>query len=245
MGGGGADAHGCGVLAEWLAPMGLEEFRAAHLQRSPYARPHAAAGSLPLLQWPTLDRVLASPRPLDLLTVAAGRLAAVPPPRSLAEVRALMRTGISVVIRAAERHDDGLDRLARSFAEALPGEVHVQLYATPGGTHSYGWHYDFEDVFIAQTAGTKDYFFRQNTVAAAARLGQPLDFALIRDERTPLYSTRLEAGDWLYLPARWWHLVRCVADSLSISVGVMPPEAFRTAARVPAGWTGPRTQEQG
>jgi hypothetical protein len=26
---------------------------------------------------------------------------------------------------------------------------------------------------------------------------------------------------------------------------VMPPEAFRTAARVPVGWTGPRTQEQG
>jgi 50S ribosomal protein L16 3-hydroxylase len=233
------------VLAEWLAPMGLDEFRVAHLQRNPHARPHAAAGAISLLQWSTLDHVLASPRPLDLLTVAGGQLAQVPPPRSLADVRALMGAGISVVVRAAEQHDEGLGRLARSFSEALPGEVHVQLYATPGGTHAYGWHYDFEDVFIAQTAGTKDYFFRQNTVAAAARLGDPLDFALVRAERTAMFSARLEPGDWLYLPARWWHLVRCVADSLSISIGVMPPEAFRTAVRVPAGWTGPAPRSPG
>ena len=52
----------------------------------------------------------------------------------------------SVVIRAAEHHDPGLGRLATGFEAALPGEVHVQLYATPAGTNSYGWHYDL--VFV-------------------------------------------------------------------------------------------------
>ena len=120
----------------------------------------------------------------------------------------------------------------------LPGEVHVQVYATPAGTNSYGWHYDFEDVFIAQTAGVKDYYFRQNTVARDTRLGDQLDFTSVRRETSPIYQSRLIAGDWLYIPSTWWHLVKCVEDSLSISVGVMPPEALRDARRLPAGWTG-------
>ena len=36
-----------------------------------------------------------------------------------------------------------------------------------------------------------------------------------------LMQARLIAGDWLYVPRRWWHLVLCAEDSLSISVGVM------------------------
>ncbi len=35
-------------------------------------------------------------------------------------------------------------------------------------------------------------------------------------------TVRLCAGDWLYLPGRWWHVAKCVEDSLSISVGVLP-----------------------
>jgi ribosomal protein L16 Arg81 hydroxylase len=149
-----------------------------------------------------------------------------------------MARGISTVIRAAEHHDDGLRRLADAYGAALPGEVHVQLYATPAGTHSFGWHYDFEDVFIAQTLGIKDYYLRDNSVARHTRLGETLDFACIRHETTPTMAARLIAGDWLYIPRRWWHLVRCAEDSLSISVGVMPPDETRNACRMPRGWTG-------
>jgi 50S ribosomal protein L16 3-hydroxylase len=174
------------------------------------------------------------------MTVAGGVMVDVPCPRSLDGLRALMRRGVSVVVRAGERHDPGLAGLAAAFGEALPGgEVHIQLYATPGGTNAYGWHYDFEDVFIAQTAGAKDYYFRDNTVARDTVLGDDLDFTRFRLERSPIYSSRLLAGDWLYIPARWWHLVKGLEDSLSISIGVMPAEAFRQARRIPPGWTGP------
>jgi 50S ribosomal protein L16 3-hydroxylase len=228
------------MLAQWLAPLDLPSFLRDHLQQQPYARPGAAAGAIPLFGWETFDRVLRSERPVDVLTVSAGVTVGVPPPRSLADVRALMRRGVSVVVRAGERHDAGLAGLAGAFAEALPGgEVHLQLYATPGGTNAYGWHYDFEDVFIAQTAGAKDYHFRDNTVARDTVLGDHLDFGSFRRERSPLYTARLVPGDWLYLPARWWHLVTCLQDSLSISIGVMPAEAFRQARRIPPGWTGP------
>jgi 50S ribosomal protein L16 3-hydroxylase len=226
------------MLARWLAPQSLADFLEVNLGRQPCAGMGTAVEALSLLTWETLGRVLASPRPLDVLTVAAGRLVAAPRPTRLEQVRELLAQGVSVVVRGSEQHDAGLARLAESFGQALPGEVHVQLYATPAGTNSYGWHYDFEDVFIAQTAGTKDYFFRDNTAARNTALGEPLDFGVFRQEKTPLLSSRLEPGDWLYLPARWWHLVKCVTESLSISVGVMSPEAFRGAVRLPRGWSG-------
>jgi 50S ribosomal protein L16 3-hydroxylase len=229
-----------GMFAEWLAPAGTA-WLATHFQKQPFAAPAAAAGATHLFGWETLGRVLASERPIDMMTVRAGRLIHVPPPRTIEDVRRLVREGISVVMRASERHDAGLQALAESFRAALPGEVHIQLYVTPGGTNSYGWHYDFEDVFIAQTAGIKDYYFRSNTVAQDKVLGDALDFTAIRHETTPIYAARLVAGDWLYIPATWWHLVKCAQDSLSISVGVMPPEAFARARRVPPGWTGSAT----
>jgi 50S ribosomal protein L16 3-hydroxylase len=222
--------------------MDCSSFVRQHLGKLPHAGAGTASCSISALQWQTLDRVLVSHRPLDILTVSAGEMVKVPQPRNLHDVRDLMRRGVSTVIRAGELHDPGLATLARSFEQVLPGEVHVQIYATPAGTNSYGWHFDFEDVFVVQTAGTKDYYFRQNTVACDRRLGEPLDFTLFRDETTPLFSSRLQPGDWLYIPARWWHLVKCVEDSLSISIGVMSLEAVRSAVRIPVGWSGVQHQ---
>ncbi len=226
------------MLTEWLAPEDLDWFMRSHFQKAPFARPGAARAALPVLDWQTLDRVLGSEQPLDVMTVRAGALQNVALPRSLNDARALMRAGVSVVVRGAERHDPKLRALADGFEAALPGEVHIQVYATPGGTNSYGWHYDFEDVFIAQTAGVKDYYFRPNTVARDQVLGDRLDFTSVRQETSPIYQSRLLAGDWLYIPSTWWHLVKCAEDSLSISVGVMPPERLREARHLPPGWTG-------
>jgi 50S ribosomal protein L16 3-hydroxylase len=226
------------TLAAWLAPDDCASFIANHLGRTPYAAAGQARDALPLFDWQTVDRVLKSDKALDVLTVARGRLVDVRAPRSSGEARRLMHAGVSVVVRASERHDAGLRALADSFERVLPGEVHVQLYLTPAGTNSYGWHYDFEDVFIAQTAGVKDYYFRANTVTRDAHLGESLDFTAVTRETAPLLASRLVAGDWLYLPSRWWHLVKCVEDSLSISVGVMPPAELRQATRLPAGWAG-------
>jgi hypothetical protein len=228
------------MLPEWLAPDDVRWFELNHLGKSPCARPGAASDALPCCTWQTLVDVLRSEGPVDVLTVAGGETVQLPRPRSRVELSRLMQMGVSVVVRSAELADPGLARLAERFERVLPGEVHVQLYATPAGTNSYGWHYDFEDVFIAQTAGVKDYYFRPNTVALDAVLGDRLDFTRFRDERSPLMSARLIAGDWLYLPARWWHLVKCVEDSLSISVGVMSPAELRRARRLPPGWTGRR-----
>ena len=59
-------------------------------------------------------------RPLDLLTVSAGQMVETPPPRSAAEVARLGADGVSVVVRGAEAHDDGLAGLARSLRASSP-----------------------------------------------------------------------------------------------------------------------------
>jgi ribosomal protein L16 Arg81 hydroxylase len=112
----------------------------------------------------------------DVLVVGRNSLIALPIPETLTEVRELMSQGVGLVVRQAERHDAGLSNLAEVFSHDIPGEVHIQLFVTPGGTYGFGWHYDDEDVFIAQTAGTKDYFLRENTVEHYRRGSTAADF---------------------------------------------------------------------
>jgi hypothetical protein len=227
------------VVTAWFDQLDATPSWRESFGRQPFAAPGGAALVTPLLTWDVLHQVLGAPPPIDLMTVRAGELVACAIPRGRHDVETLFRAGVSTVVRSSERHDPGLATLAAAFEAAVGGEAHVQLYATPGGTNSYGWHYDFEEVFIVQTAGTKDYYFRRNTVAPDVVLGERLDFTAFVRETSPIYTARLVPGDWLYIPSRWWHLVKCVSDSLSISTGVMSEGELARARRLPAGWGKP------
>lgn len=101
------------MFQNWLAPDELEGFWANHFNRAPFARADGAIAAISLFTWDTVDRVLRSCGPLDVLTVSGGRL----------------------------------------------------------------------------------------------------------------------VDDWLYIPATWWHLVKCAEDALSISVGIMSPAALTRSAQ--------------
>jgi hypothetical protein len=214
--------YGSRVLQQWLAPFPIHTFVTEFLRQRPMAMAGTARGALPLLDWDVLDGILGRCPPADVLVVARGELLDIPPPRNLAETRALMRQGVGMVIKRGEQHDPDLATFAATLVADLPGRVHLQLFVTPGGTHGFGWHYDHEDVFVAQTAGVKDYYFRANTVDHLTPVGAQPDFALFARETSPLATARLIPGDWLYVPSRWWHMARSVEDSLSISAGVLP-----------------------
>jgi 50S ribosomal protein L16 3-hydroxylase len=201
------------MLAAWLGTVSVDAFRSEYLRRAPLAQ--ASTVDPAVLDWPRLAAVLA--RSPDVLVVARGDLLAFPPPTALDELRAYFRMGIGLSLRHTERCLPELQAIAEDFNDI--GEPHVQMFATPGGTHGFGWHYDDEDVFIAQTAGVKDYYFRANTVADIP--AEPAAFARYPDEPSPLMSATLHAGDFLYLPARWWHMAICKETALSISVGVL------------------------
>jgi 50S ribosomal protein L16 3-hydroxylase len=210
-----ARCYNAAMLADWLAPVSLDEFCARSLRTAPDARPATARAARALLDWEVLDRVLRTAD--DVLVVSRGQLLPVPPPRSLAELRGYFAAGIGLCIRHGERRDAALAGVATAFGEL--GAAQVQLFVTPGGTHGFGWHYDDEDVFIVQTAGVKDYYFRANTVAGD-QPARPEMFARFIAETSALCTATLVPGDFLYLPSRWWHMAVCREDALSISVGV-------------------------
>src|SRR5687767_8585182 len=209
------------MLRDWLGGTSLDAFRAHYLQRAPIAASSVIGDPRSLLDWDVLGAVLAAASASDVLVVAAGRHLPVPVPRSLVELRAYFRLGIGVCVQHTERCHRILRRIADSF-ECDLGQAQVQIFATPGGTHGFGWHYDDEDVFIVQTDGNKDYFFRDNTVERERPPVTAPDFSRFGNEVSPLGTARLLAGDWLYIPARWWHAAKCIEDSLSISLGIFP-----------------------
>lgn len=207
------------MLRDWIAPLSLADFRATHFQKGAWAQPGSAKGSLATLDWDALGRVLAVGA--DTIVCAKGQHLPYPVPRDLDELRAYFRIGVGLGMRFTERADAGLRAVADSFGE-LPGTPQVQVFATPAETHGFGWHYDLEDVFIAQTAGVKDYYFRPNTVEADTPF-PPKDFSGFAAETSPLMTATLVPGDFLYIPSRWWHMAICKETALSISVGLMPP----------------------
>jgi 50S ribosomal protein L16 3-hydroxylase len=212
------------MLPSWLDGTTREEFTAAHFQKEPFARAATAAAAVPLLTWETVERLVETPG-RDILVVRNGRLSSEPEPTTAAETRDLFSRGWSIVLRRCERHDPALSALAGEFERELEGDVSIQIYATPARFISFGWHYDCEDVFIVQTAGEKEYLLRRNTVNPEPTLdAMPRDMQAER-ETTPVISSTLVPGDWLYIPRGWWHVARAAETSLSISVGVLSPAA--------------------
>ena len=213
------------MLEEWLDPMSVSSFTREYLRRQPHASPSSARRAMPIFGWDTLDRLLTR-NPPDVLVVARGKLLELSTPKTLSDALDLLTSGVGLVIRRAEKLDPGVAGLAASITHHIPGEVHVQLIVTPAGTYGFGWHYDDEDVFIVQTEGSKDYFFRDNTVERQRQPGIAPDFTRFGNEASPIGTARLLAGDWLYVPARWWHAAKCIENSLSISLGIFPDPAW-------------------
>jgi 50S ribosomal protein L16 3-hydroxylase len=208
-------------LERWLGPTTLAQFRAESLGRAPVAAAGSGLADVGLFAWDGLDRVLqATPAP-DTIVVARGRHLPLPVPREVGEARAMMAMGLGFVLRRSQRSDAPIAALADDLARDVPGAVHVQLFVTPGRTHGFGWHYDDEDVFILQTVGVKDYYFRANTVCGDTSAHASV-FGRFVEETSPIHTATLIPGDFLYIPARWWHMAKCREDALSISVGVFP-----------------------
>jgi 50S ribosomal protein L16 3-hydroxylase len=156
------------MLEEWLSPMKVSSFAREYLRAQPYVSPSSARRVMPIFGWDTLDQLLTR-NPPDVLVLARGKLLELPTPRRLGEGLDLLTSGVGLMIRRAAKLDRGVAELAASVTQHIPGEVYVQLIVTPAGSYGFGWHYDDEDVFIVQTEGAKDYFFRDNTLSVNGR----------------------------------------------------------------------------
>jgi ribosomal protein L16 Arg81 hydroxylase len=213
------------ILDRWLATLASPDFRREVFERAPHAEPNTAREAIPFLNWETVARLLAVCTPDDVLIAKTGKLLEVPAPRTGEEVRAMLDEGISLVLRKTEDYDPGIRLVADAFTQLFDVDVTIHVFATPGGTHGFSWHYDAEEVFIAQTAGVKEFYLRQNTVNPSPRIDAlPRDMQFEK-ETTPMIASTLVPGDWLYIPSGWWHVAKAIEDSLHLSIGVLMPRA--------------------
>ena len=211
-----------GLLGRWLSPASLARFREQHWRRAPFASAGTACSEIASCTWARLDAFLRDRPAPDTLVITRGKLVDCPCPTSLPELELLFERGIGIVLRHAERHGDELAHVSARLQQDIPGEQRVLVFATPRGVHGFGWHYDAEEVFIIQTEGDKEYFFRRNTIDPEPQRGFQPDFSQVHRETSPIMSCRLLPGDWLYLPRGYWHVARPGDHSLSISIGIFP-----------------------
>ncbi len=209
------------ILQQLLGPFPAARFLEQHYFRLPHSRPGGAAEFVPLGSWQVVDAILGDATS-DAWLARKGERFAGPRPTP-GQARTLHADGWTLVIRDAQKHHPRLATLAADFAADFSAPVNIHLYCTPASQHGFNWHYDVEDVFILQCAGAKAYRLRKNTVNPWPVLeSMPKDLRYER-EVTPTMECALRAGDWLYIPAGWWHVAPAEEDSISLAVGMMSP----------------------
>lgn len=213
------------IIKQLLAPLTLEEFTEKYFHKEPHAAPFRAASMQNLISWYLLSEIFANGHD-DCWLPAKGQL---PPQKELNSGyltinQALkgFQEGRTVLVRHSERAHPILAAIARDFYNVFGDPIDIQLYCTPAGQEGFDWHYDVEDVFVIQSSGEKEFRLKKNTVSTFPLNPKTSQKELFFKEM-PSAETRcwLKPGDWLYIPAGYWHKAKALKDSCHLSVGVM------------------------
>jgi len=220
-----AGYHSLMVIEQLLGDIQRQTFFDEYFLKRPFSLAGRSRDFSPLGSWQILESILAQPA-VDVLVVKEGMRWEGDRAPTYLQARELHAAGHTVLIRHAERHEPRLAELAMAFQREFQGPVDIHIYCTPAGQGGFGWHYDVEDVFILQTAGSKEYSLRKNTVNPWPLLETlPQDMRYER-EIMPLARCLLEAGDWLYIPNGYWHMARAREASISLAIGLLTASAM-------------------
>lgn len=213
------------ILEELLGTISVTNFMRDHFLKTPLAVPGGCQQLTSLGTQETLERVLGDPNADSVITRQGAQWDGTAPPSSNQVVQ-LLEEGYTLGVRQAHRHDRGLSELADRFQHDFQSAVDIHLYCTPAAAPGFGWHYDAEDVFVLQTQGSKEWWLRKNTVNPWPLIETlPKDMKYER-EIMPLMRCLLKEGDWLYIPAGYWHRTQAGERSISLSVGLNTPSGL-------------------
>ncbi|QDE87581.1 cupin [Myxococcus xanthus] len=210
------------LLDELLNGFPRERFLQEHYLRRPFTGASAAERLQRLGTWETID-FLVEETACDVLLARQGVPYPGDRPTTAKAARELFAQGYTLALRQPDLHHPDLAQLARAFSAELHGRINLHIYCTPAGHHGFGWHCDPEEVFILQTAGRKDYLLRENTLHPAPLPESVPSGSLAAQEKTPVETHSLGAGDFIYIPGGHWHMAQASEEALSISIGLMPP----------------------
>jgi len=213
------------ILEEMLSPLSLQEFSAEYLFRMPYAAPFKASRFKDLISWQILEDILKAEHD-DCWLPYRGKLPEDPRLSSGKLTKTQMYEGFAqgrtILVRHAERSHPQLKSIADDFYKVFHDPVDIQLYGTPAQQEGFDWHFDAEEVFVIQSVGEKEFRLRANTTfpwPVPSSTPQHKFFAAERP--SPEIRCWLKPGDWLYIPAGYWHKARAITPSFHLSVGIM------------------------
>lgn len=213
------------ILEDILNPFPLFLFTSRVLRQQPYAAPFAASRFCDLISWRLLEEIFIKGHG-DCWLPKRGQLPQEPSLSSgylnLETAQKHFSVGHTVLIRHAERAQEDLARIAFDFYQLFKRPIDIQLYVTPKSEEGFDWHYDVEDVFVFQSQGEKEFRLLANTVTSRPlpmMSKENMQFHL--EKKSPEIRCHLKAGDWLYIPAGYWHKAQAITDSFHISVGVL------------------------
>lgn len=212
-------------LSDLLGLASLDHFLDRHFLQFPYVSAGGCAAHIEKYGWQSAAALIENPD-ADFLMTRGGAPLGECRPRSAEEALALLDDGCAIRIRHAERFSPVFADLAKVFLAAFGCPIDCHVYLTGGASMGFDWHYDVEDVFVMQIKGAKEWQLRKNTVNPWPLLETMPEDMQLEMERSQSMQCRLAPGDWLYIPAGYWHCTRATERSLSISIGVLPPTAL-------------------
>lgn len=139
-------------------------------------------------------------------------------------LRREVAAGNTLILRSLHRYHPPIRRFAHQLATELGCPVRVNAFITPPQSTGVDLHYDIQDVFVLQIAGSKLWQLRTPPIPAPLPSQAWFDLPAARRERLraasqPLDDVLLQPGDSLYLPRGTMHAPR-TRDDLSIHLTI-------------------------
>lgn len=230
-------------LDDLLHPVSPAQFRAEYVGRKPL-HIAAAAGSrkAEALTWDAFNGLLGQN---TLWTSANLRLmhnyVAVPPDQYChpvpsphgeilrpwpPKVEVFLSGGASLIANDILTAHEPLTRVGEILSRTFAANIGANIYCSFQGVQAFGTHFDYHDVVVIQTGGTKVWNLYEN------RADSPIE-ALVDDANTrrwfeqtrgPLMTrVTMRAGDVLYLPRGWYHdALATEGPSLHVTFAITP-----------------------
>jgi ribosomal protein L16 Arg81 hydroxylase len=216
-------------LKELLSPVTIGEFIGAHFGRAPL---HLARGNAEyytkLFSLDDVDNFLRIVRPIYTKAFAIdsrrkieiaeySNSDGIVDPLRLFE---LYDNGATIVLKEIEGHCPRLEALCRSAEKHFNFPFVATVFLAPPQGQCFPIHFDAKDIFVAQISGSKNWRLYQ------PQYELPLAHQHCYDGMTEegfLEEIELQAGDFLYFPRGFPHLVRATDQaSLHISFSTFP-----------------------
>lgn len=208
------------LIQEMLGAMSWYTFATDYFKRAPYAAPYAARRFKGIVGWASIADILEKhddcwlPKRGKFSAQLTGKI-------TFAYALSQFNLGHTILVRHAECACDDFRKIAFEFHNFFNAPVDIQLYITPAGEQGFDWHYDVEDVFVIQTKGEKEFTLLPNTVTQKPLPMMSANNYFIHENRKSVIKCLLKPGDWLYIPAGYWHKARAISDSFHFSIGIM------------------------